>query len=109
MPSGEIRQVQGFEPYALDELVKIYTEEQIITDCKIIPRFQYQYQNKLKYYYPDIYIPHENKIIEIKSVYTINCNQEMIKLKGQACKEKGYNYEIWVYDNNRRNKKCIIY
>lgn len=101
MPSGNIRRVQGYEPYALDELITIYREEQIYTNRSEVPRIMYTYNEKPHYYFPDIYIPHENRIIEIKSSYTINYNPEIIKLKGDACKERGYLFEIWVYDVNK--------
>jgi len=38
MPSGDIRKVQGYEPFALDILVKKYKEDDIKTDRKDIPR-----------------------------------------------------------------------
>lgn len=103
MPSGVIRRIQGYENYALDELVKIYSEEQIITDRKLIPRIQYNFNNKIKYYFPDIYIPHENKIIEVKSEYTIKCNLDINPLKESAVKQNGYNFEYWVY--TRKGKR----
>jgi hypothetical protein len=98
MPSGDIRRVQGYEPFALDDLIKIYSEEQIVTDRKQIPRIQYTLNDKSRYYFPDIYIPHENKIIEVKSTYTVNFMVEMIDKKAEATKNKGYTYEIWVYN-----------
>ena len=97
MPSGTLRKVQGYEPFALNELIKSYTEEQIKTDRKDIPHIQYINNNKNKYYFPDIYIPHEKYIIEVKSTWTMNIDREMINKKGEACKAEGYKYEIWVY------------
>lgn len=99
MPSGEVRRVQGYEPFALDELLKIYTEDQLKTARKDVPRVQYLLETKKHYYFPDIFIPHENKIIEVKSTYTIQCNPKMIKCKEQACKDKGYTYELWIFND----------
>ena len=106
MPSGEIRKVQGYEPFALDALVKIYTEDQIKTDRKDVPRIQYEVESKKKYYFPDIFIPHENKLIEVKSSWTIKLEPEKIQAKSQACKAQGYNYEIWCYD--RKGKRVDL-
>jgi hypothetical protein len=103
MPSGEIRKVQGYEPFALDELVKLYTEQQIKTNRKDVPRIEYVLENKKHYYFPDIYITHENKIIEVKSTYTYNIGGYVLEKK-EATKNKGYNYEIWVYDR-KKNKE----
>jgi hypothetical protein len=98
MPSGEIRHVQGYEPFAIDNLLKSYTEEQIKTNRKDIPRIDYQHNNKTRYYFPDIYIPHINKIIEVKSQWTYKYKTDIIKIKGDACIESGYNYEVWIFN-----------
>ena len=97
-PSGQIRKVQGYEPFALDCLVKTYTEDQIKTDRKDVPRIQYEVEGKKKYYFPDIFIPHENKLIEVKSTWTYKCKTDNILQKGEACKAQGYLYEIWCFD-----------
>ncbi len=97
-PSGTVRKVQGYEPFALNELVKIYTEEQIKTERSDVPRIKYEVEGKTKYYFPDIFIPHENKIIEIKSTWTYSSKIDSIKEKAEATREK-YIYEIWVYDS----------
>ena len=111
MPSGEIRKVQGFEPFALDELLKTYTEDQIKTDRKDVGRIPYKLDGKQKYYFPDIAIPHENKIIEVKSTWTYNIEPELIRSKAEATKAKGFDYEIWVFDSkgnrvNMEDLKC---
>lgn len=98
MPSGEIRKVQGYEPFALNDLLKTYTEEQIITSRKYVPRISYKSKDKIKYYFPDIYIPSINMIIEVKSSWTYTCKTSNIQEKKDAVKEAGYKYEIWVYD-----------
>jgi hypothetical protein len=108
LPSGEKNIVQGYEPFALDELFKIYLEEDICIETLTKPRIEYFVDSKKHYYFPDIYIPKENKIIEVKSTWTYKLKPDIIKLKGVTCKEQGYNYEIWKYDN-KRNKEVIIF
>ena len=98
MPSGAVRKVQGYEPFALNILVKVYEEEQIKTDRKDVPRVQYEVDGKKKYHFPDIFIPHENKLIEVKSTWTLNCKTDNIKLKKKACEKRGFLYEIWCFD-----------
>ena len=46
----------------------------------------------------DIFIPYQNRCIEVKSTWTAEKKKDNIFLKQQAGKELGYNYEIWVYD-----------
>jgi hypothetical protein len=51
----------------------------------------------------DIFIPKENRIIEVKSTWTFQ--KPDVLLKQLAAKEMGYKYEIWVYDK-KGNKTC---
>ncbi len=108
MPSGDVRRVQGYEPFALDYLLKTYSEDQIITDRRKIPRISYKTseEEKQRYYFPDIYIPHENKIIEVKSTWTIKLNPEIIDYKKKATQNAGYNYEIWCF--NEKGERVMI-
>jgi hypothetical protein len=107
MPSGEIRKIQGYEPFALDEIIKLYSEDDIITDRANIPCISYtNTNNKSVYYFPDIYIKSINKIIEVKSTWTYNCKHDNIHEKANATKEAGYDYEIWVYDD-KGNKQIV--
>ena len=99
MPSGAIRKVQGYEPFALKELVKVYSEEQIKTDRKDVPRIQYEVDGNKKYYFPDIFIPHENKLVEVKSTWTYKSKTDNIQLKKAACEEQGFLCEIWCFNN----------
>jgi hypothetical protein len=98
MPSGELRDVQGYEPFALDILLKEYTEQQIITDRYKVPKIKYEYNEKNKIYFPDIYIPHMNLIIEVKSEWIYNKQLELNKIKEKATKGNGYNYEVWMFN-----------
>jgi len=99
MPSGDIRIVQGFEPNALDILIKIYNEEQIKTGVTNNPIIHYKSEDgKDHKYYPDIWIPHENKLIEAKSTWTYSCKTDNIQIKAEATKAAGFNYEIWIFD-----------
>jgi hypothetical protein len=97
MPSGDIRIVQGYEPWALDKLLLEYKEEQIFTDREYIPFIPYELQGKNRVYIPDIYIPHINKIIEVKSTYTYIVKNGNVQLKAEATRKLGYDYEIWIF------------
>lgn len=104
-PSGTIRKVQGYEPFALNELIKTYQEDDILTDRKDIPRIQYYINDKKRYYFPDIYIKSINKIIEVKSTWTYKSKTDNIQEKEKATKEAGYDYEIWIYDSKGNKLK----
>ncbi len=111
MPSGEIRKVQGYEPFALDVLLKQgYTEDQIKTERKDVGRIEYEVDGKKKYYFPDISIPHEKKIIEVKSTWTYKCKTDNIQAKAEATRKQGYAYELWIFDakGNRVSEEACV-
>jgi hypothetical protein len=107
-PSGKVEQVQGAEPYALKYLLEDeqISETDIITGCKNVPTIWYNDKNaKNRRHYVDIFIPSQNRCIEVKSVWTEKINTDNIFLKQEAGKNLGHKYEIRVYDSkgNRVN------
>jgi hypothetical protein len=108
LPSGIILKIQGYEHYALDEILKngIF-EEDIVNGCSNVPEIWYNgLDNQIHRYYVDLYIPTQNKCIEVKSDYTFNCDTDTIILKQEAVKKAGYLCEIWVYNNNGEKVEC---
>jgi hypothetical protein len=75
-PSGNSYYVQGYEPKAIDLLLEQgYKEEDLL--LKNRPAIKYFWSSedgygddKWHYYHPDIIIPKENRIIEVKSQWT---------------------------------------
>jgi hypothetical protein len=101
-PSGRVDKIQGYEHYALNELIinEKINESDIITGCKNVPTIWYNDENGKKHrHYVDIYIPSQNKCIEAKSTWTAEKKKDNIFLKQKSAKELGYNYEIWVYNS----------
>lgn len=101
--SGNIVYVQGYEPYALDLLLKSGIEENaIIVDCEEIPVISYNEENKQRRYFPDILVKanpekgrRKDKIIEVKSIYTYISQLEKNLLKFKATSDL-YDFELWV-------------
>lgn len=106
LPSGNIINVQGYEPYALNILLTKYNEEQIITNRTTIPRIPYKLNNTNKYYFPDIYIPHINTIIEVKSDWTYRLEYDKNQAKAAATRNAGYNYEFWIF--NKKGERITV-
>ena len=101
MPSGNVIQIQGYEHYALDYLLQTeyICETDIVTGCKNVPTIWYiDIDGKKRRHFVDIFIPNQNRCIEVKSTWTAHINKDTIFLKQLAAKELGYNYEIWVYN-----------
>lgn len=107
-PSGNIIQVQGYEPLALDILLKTVSEEDLLTGYKNKPVIWYEMDNKKRRYHTDIFIPLQNKCIEVKSDYTFNVEMEQNLLKQEATKLLGFECEIWIFDKNKKLIKILI-
>ena len=106
LPSGNILKYQGYENIALDELIitEKINESDIITGTKNVPHILYNDNDGIKrVHFVDIFIPSQNKCIEVKSTWTFN--KPNVLQKQQAAKELGYKYEIWAYDK-KGNKTC---
>ncbi len=107
-PSGNIIKIQGYENFALNELINTFNENEIVTGCKNVPEIWYQDIDEKKHrHYVDIFIPCQNKCIEIKSTWTLKTQKDTVFLKQIAAKSLGYLYEIWVYDG--KGNKVELY
>lgn len=101
LPSGRIVEVMGYEPLALDILLKTYKEHELIIEDdemeKYLGKIYYTGESgRKRRYYPDIFILPENKIIEVKSPYTYEIDENTNKLKEKRCLELGYQYEFMI-------------
>lgn len=101
LESGTEITYQGYELIAILELLKTYSEDEIILNG--IPNFWYQNKIRSKYY-PDIYIPSKRLIIEVKSKYTYKKDFDKNQLKRQAVLDDGFNFQFWIC-----SKKELLY
>lgn len=119
LPSGKTIGVRGHEPFALDVIFNDlkYQESDVIIhndySAYAIEIFEYEAVNRHQMkYYPDIYIPKENKIIEVKSQWWWDGNgAEAYKSrlennlrKRKIVLDKGYTYEVWIFENKHAYK-----
>ena len=87
--ASEMHLSKGSSMKNLNELFKYYKETDIITKTKNIPKIKY-FDNTDRYYFPDIYIPGDNLIIEVKSEYTYNSQISRNLLKKAATEKCCY-------------------
>jgi hypothetical protein len=106
LPSKKILKCQGYEPFALDKLIKEdgIGEDDIITSRIEVPEIWYNKQEdqenfKKSRHYVDIFVPSKNLCVEVKSTWTFSKKTEDIMAKQKAGKELGYEYEIWIFDS----------
>lgn len=100
-PSGNVENIQGYENFMLDELLKNnILEKDILVSRKNVPEIWFvNSKGKKSRYFVDCFIKSQNKCIEVKSLWTLENKRIDVFLKQQAAKDLGYDCEIWVYDN----------
>jgi hypothetical protein len=105
LPSGKIITYQGYENFALDELLfeEKINEDDIVTERNNVPEIWYNDENNKRHrHYVDIYIKSQNRCIEVKSTWT-NQKKNNVLEKKNAAESLGYKYDLWIYDK-KRNK-----
>jgi hypothetical protein len=98
LPSGQEIDIQGYEAFALDLLIsQNVTEDDLLMGFSTMPRIMYEHNEKTHRYFPDIFIPSQKKIVEVKSEYTYENAGDVTHFKMQACRSAGYAAEIWIF------------
>ena len=101
LPNNEIIKIQGYEKFALDIILYKWKVEisDIITERNLIPSIWWidETGNKRRYF-PDIFIPSKNLIIEVKSTWTFYKKQNDTQLKLQSTRDSGYNTLLWIFN-----------
>jgi hypothetical protein len=99
LPSGKIVRIQGYEHWAIELLLKSYSEDSLLFSNKDKPKIRYIFEGKNKLYRPDIFILEDNLIIEVKSTWTFEKNKEQNLEKEKACIEAGYAFRFMIFDH----------
>lgn len=106
--NGDEIKVQGNEPDAISILESQgYTYSDLIVENSKTPKIFYKFDGRTRRYYCDIFIPKENRIIEVKSNYTYNTNYEQNQLKKIACIDAGYIFEFWIFNGKQKELEII--
>ena len=64
----------------------------------------YDFEGKMRRYYPDLYVPSQNKFIEVKSTYTYVWYRAKNQAKRACVLSLGFQFEFWICD-----KTTILY
>lgn len=101
LPSGTSIEVQGYEPACLNDLLfrEGFREAEILDGYERMPTVNYILDGRRHIYYPDVFLPTRNKLIEVKSTYTVKTHLAEIAAKFQACRAGGFDIELRVYDS----------
>jgi len=103
LPSGKVIKTQGYERFAIKLLLDKYEELDIIYGVKNINKetgfIFYKDNDKIRKYYADFYIKSQNKIYEVKSIWTYKANIEKNLLKKKACEDRGIEFEFLIFNH----------
>ena len=97
LSSGEVIQLQGYEPYGFDYLKAKYQENQIQYRKKDMPELWYNWQEKTHRYYCDFFVADDNLVVEIKSPFTLSRDLDIVKQKILSAQTKGYKVLLLVF------------
>lgn len=98
--------LQGFEPQALELLVGYGANiDKIISDiAQGKPTVKYKCRGKERTYIPDFYYTPKNRIIEVKSIWTLGLKKhsEFVTnvAKAKACVRAGYDFTLLLLRKN---------
>jgi len=99
LPSGKQVNIQGYEDRALDELLPIYGEDDLLIGSSQTPKITYVYDGKKRIYFPDIYIISKNQIVEVKSTWTFKIDEEKNLAKEKASVDQGFLFAFMIYSS----------
>jgi hypothetical protein len=110
LPSKRVIVVQGYENWALDEILQMYEEKDVCFTAseieKEIGKIFYYAESKLHRYFPDLYIKSVNRIVEVKSTWTLKQNTSINRKKRAACLATGKSFEYMIYDGSGKRIVC---
>ena len=104
-PGGQTWYLQGYESLVAPELIKEYGEENIIAAIdgdRCVPAIPwFDEDGKEHHYFCDFFIPNLNLIIEVKSTWTEEQNDDKIKRTRKASNELGYDFRLVVLNRKK--------
>lgn len=101
---GQTLRLQGYEYQAvlwILENSKVKLKDILFESSGKVPVIQYKFGRRWRRYYPDMFLPKTNRIIEVKSVFTAGLGGKgpgtsfrQVQAKARACIEEGYSYSL---------------
>ena len=82
--------LQGYEVRVLKDLLKVYSENDIVSQPPAI-------RSEKKFYFPDFLIKSTNTVVEVKSRYYLQFD-DTLDIKEQICLNAGYSFRLIVIE-----------
>lgn len=109
-PFEHVFHILGYEDLYLDELYAEHGNIEVFAgEDTRIPVIDYRMNDDdtLHRYYPDIYIPSLNMVIEVKSGYYFDKEKDVVKTKA-VYTSRQYAFRIVIYHNRKWKRKLYI-
>jgi hypothetical protein len=96
--------VRGYEPQALNWLLantKLSPSSICVDTEGTVPRFNYYHEGDQHTYYPDFYIPKQNRVVEVKCIWTfLKTSRELLRIKRKrnSAITDGYSFTFMLMD-----------
>lgn len=98
MPSGKQVYIRGYEDRFLDRYFELGGDESnIVVQPYNMKLIYFTKDLKQHRYYPDFFLIKENKIIEVKSLWTYKLALEVNLLKRRCCLDAGFGFEFNIF------------
>ncbi len=108
-PSNKKIWYQGYEKHIIEYLWKAgILEHDLINDKSHIPTIKYNYKNKQRFYFPDIFIKSLNMLIEVKTAYSFDSDIEKHLSKQRGAISAGFKHIIIIWNEKHSRIDEII-
>jgi hypothetical protein len=101
MPDGRVVKIQGHENHTLDLLLQYFPSEDIKVSQKEKPVIDYEWSGSLRKYFPDCFIPSQNLLIETKSPWTWEYQQDRNLAKISGSLSQGFNVRLIIWKEGK--------
>jgi hypothetical protein len=103
--SGKIYKIRGYENFAIEILEQSGIE--FIADDSQTPHIKYVLNARMSTYYPDIFIPSANKIIEVKSEYWLRRQSDKNLAIMATVLDSRRQMEFWIFGPKGKTLKRL--
>lgn len=109
---GKVIYYQGYEDRALRWIIrekKLNIKQIQLSKVGEVPTVKYQMGDQTHLYFPDFYVPKLNRIVEVKSKYTLFKDRFALRrnqAKAKACLAAGYKFSLLLVHDDRDS--CIL-
>jgi hypothetical protein len=102
--------VQGYEKAGINYLINNIgiEEDDLRVGPDEVPFIEYQFNNKNRFYFPDIYVKSKNLIVEVKSTYTFQTEGKKNNAKMKAAFNAGYDLCVLVFKQPPKSPVMVI-